>query len=82
MLKQVNGLDGARGADEPNPACTTDALSVAIDADGIDPEGEPVSYRFEWFRASCAWNPPPGRLIARQKGKNGRAAFLHGGGGR
>ncbi|MEC9390270.1 MAG: hypothetical protein VX944_09360 [Myxococcota bacterium] len=46
---EVNGLPTAPMVRiEPNPARTTDALSVAIDADGIDPEGEPVSYRFEW----------------------------------
>jgi len=33
----------------PTPSTTTDDLSATIDIESIDPEGEPISYNFEWY---------------------------------
>ena len=34
----------------PDPAKTTDTLSVVIDVDSVDLESDPITYRTEWFR--------------------------------
>ena len=34
----------------PNPAVTTDTLGVVFDVSSVDPELDPVTYRYEWFR--------------------------------
>jgi len=34
----------------PEPAKTTDTLAVAMDVLSVDIEGDPITYRYEWFR--------------------------------
>ena len=50
VLLQVNGLPTApEVALSPDPAVTSDDLTVAITADATDPDGDPISYRYAWY---------------------------------
>jgi hypothetical protein len=50
VILQVNGLPTAPVVRiTPDPATTTDTLSVVFDGVSVDAEADPVTYRYEWF---------------------------------
>jgi hypothetical protein len=47
----VNGLPTAPSIRiTPDPARTTDSLGVVFDVASVDPEGDAITHRFEWFQ--------------------------------
>ncbi len=47
----INGVPTAPTVSiSPAVPLTADTLSVSIDADAIDPDGDPIVYRYEWLR--------------------------------
>jgi hypothetical protein len=51
VVFRVNGLPTTPVVHiTPDAARTTDTLGVAIDTPSVDPEGDPIVYRYEWFR--------------------------------
>lgn len=52
---RVNGLPSAPTVSlGPTGATTEDDLVVSIDAPSVDPDGDPVSYRFDWYVGGVA----------------------------
>jgi len=51
----INGLPSAPAISlSPDPATTTDDLSVSIDSDAVDPDGDAVTYSYAWTRNGVA----------------------------
>ncbi len=49
LALRVNGLPGAPAVSlSPDPARTTDDLTVSVDSDSVDPEGDTVTYSYAW----------------------------------
>jgi hypothetical protein len=52
VVLNVNGLPTAPVVEiNPDPANTLDTLGVDIVVASVDPEGSPITYRYEWFLA-------------------------------
>ncbi len=61
-VKVQNSPPGApRLAVEPDPARTSDELSCRVATPAVDPDGDPVSYTFSWWRNE---RPLPGSAAA------------------